>query len=356
MTMAPRFRLAPDEAAPVTAAADRTAHYLFSDESVARDGCVILNSAWQLDSYLKNPVFCWQHDTDLPPIGRVFNLRVAQDGLRGSVRYAETDFAETIYQLVRGRFLQAVSVSWLPLQQKPMTDGSYGVIFTECDLLEISQCCVGCNPGALLTAGRSINMKSLATWAERALDTGRLASSMRPQLEAICRAARGAPRRTSTMRHTTDDDTFAARGHLTRAQTHHRSVTGHHERTSEHLRDLREAIDRTSSTLASLGIHDHEATRAVSALERCHRDLRSSHDAASDAHHLTGDALEAVASCLAGTGAGPTTGTDPQAETSEERARADRARRARELLAKGEADEQADRARRALELVAKGCP
>jgi hypothetical protein len=305
----------------------RTIMSVLSTGDVARDNHTVAVDGWEhADSV---PLLDSHDDRSLANVlGKVSDIHVGtatlKDGrtvkaLLGTLTFADGDTnpaAEVAYQLYRQRFADSVSVSWLPIEWDYAQDCGPGALdFTRQELLEVSACAIPADPNATVIA--------------RAI---------------MSRYGR------------TDSNTFAARGHLTRAQTHHRTVTGHHERTSEHLRDLRETIDRTASTLASLGIHDHEATRAVSALERCHRDLRSSHDAASDAHNLTGDALAAVASCLAGTGTGPTTGTDLQAGTSGERARADRVRRARELVAKGEADEQADRARRAFELVAKGCP
>jgi len=182
-------RLAPAADAQIDSAS-RIVTYKFSDESVGRDGHIVKASAWRTDNFAANPVFLWAHDDTLPPIGRVFDLHTEARELRGSVRYATTDFADGIYQLVRGGFLNATSTSWLPLEADRMTDGSSGLIFTAVDLLEISQIPVPALPTALVTARSRINTRPLHRWAERALDTGRTGTVGQSLLEAICRSAR----------------------------------------------------------------------------------------------------------------------------------------------------------------------
>ena len=65
-------------------AASRLVDYIFSDESVARDGNTIATDGWKLDNFRANPVFLWAHDSGAPPIGRVTNPapKVASDSIR----------------------------------------------------------------------------------------------------------------------------------------------------------------------------------------------------------------------------------------------------------------------------------
>ncbi|HVW69195.1 MAG TPA: HK97 family phage prohead protease, partial [Steroidobacteraceae bacterium] len=126
-------------------------------------------SAWRTDNFELNPVFLWCHSDETPPIGRVFDLHAVARELRGSVRYAETEFADTIYQLVRGNFLNATSTSWRPIAWDRMSSG--GCMFTDVDLLEISQVGVPALPTALAQPGaRRLNLRPLRRWAEAALD------------------------------------------------------------------------------------------------------------------------------------------------------------------------------------------
>jgi phage head maturation protease len=185
-------RLAPDGTAEVNAAS-RVVRYVFSDESIGRDGHIVKADAWRTENFEANPVFLWQHLDEEPPIGRVFDLHTANRTLCGSVKYAETAFAETIFALVRGGFLNATSTSWSPIEYQQMGHSTgRGYIFTDVDLLEISQVCVPALPTALAQAGaRGVNVKPLATWAERALDSGRRGGLDRRDVRAIYRACAG---------------------------------------------------------------------------------------------------------------------------------------------------------------------
>ena len=277
--MTERFtRLAPS-AAPDVDAANNTVDYQFSDESVGRDGHIVKNSAWQLDNFQKNPVFLWAHDDSQPPIGRVTNLRVAGGALRGSVRYAPTPFAASIYQLVRGKFLNAVSTSWQPLQYDRMADGSSGLIFTSVDLLEISQVPIPALPTALATARKRINTRPIYEWAVAAIDRKRFGNIDRPLIEAICRAARpvsaGRGKRQAIARawqarvqEQNVDDLLQDDGEVGRALRAERA---------ERLKAG--PVARTTPTLAALGYDHHQVDRGEDKLARClehHRALRRS--------------------------------------------------------------------------------
>ena len=170
---------------------DRVIRYAFSDASVARDHHTIAANAWGLENFLKNPVFLWAHDAGEPPIGRVVNLGTENGILRGEVEYADRDtypFADTVYRLVKGGFINATSTSWIPLDWTIARDKSRpgGVDFTKVELLEISQVPVPALPTALVEARhQGIDTKPVFDWAERMLDSGGYTILPRAQLEAL---------------------------------------------------------------------------------------------------------------------------------------------------------------------------
>lgn len=152
---------------------DRTLTYIASDETPDRMGDVIKVEGWNLTTYKRNPVILWGHDTsNVPPIGRATNVRrsVMEDGkpaLLASVEFAPPEaheFADTIYQLSKGGFLNAVSVGFMPLEAEEATEKEkadlgmppYGVIYSSADLLEISVVSVPANPSALVTGAKSL--------------------------------------------------------------------------------------------------------------------------------------------------------------------------------------------------------
>ena len=112
------------DTSPEAAADDRVIRFTFATDRVALDGHRILAGAWKskdhdgLRDFRRNPVFLWSHDMACPPIGRVISIAETNGTLAGAVRFAETDFAEEIFQLFRGNFLRAASVSWFPLAYK----------------------------------------------------------------------------------------------------------------------------------------------------------------------------------------------------------------------------------------------
>src|SRR5690348_6820069 len=102
----------------------RIIRYRFSTPKVARDQHTI--AAWKLDNFRKNPVFLYAHDARGLPIGKVLDDLTDNGGyLDGSVEYAAREvhpFADTVLQLVRGGYVNAVSTSWDPLKWRFSTD------------------------------------------------------------------------------------------------------------------------------------------------------------------------------------------------------------------------------------------
>ena len=174
----------------------RVIRYVFSDPSVARDNHIIKAGAWELTNFLRNPVFLWAHDQDSPPIGRVTEIAERGSQLVGAVEYLDRDispFADAIYQMTRGGFLNATSVSWLPVEWKYSGDRSRpgGVDFSRVELLEISQVPVPALPTALATArSRGIDTAPIFEWATRMLDSGGFSALPRDELEALRKEAR----------------------------------------------------------------------------------------------------------------------------------------------------------------------
>lgn len=174
----------------------RLISYVLSDTSVGRDNHVIAANAWQLDNFLRNPVMPWAHDTSQPPIAKWVDIETRGSRLVGTAEYADRDtypFADTVFRLVKGKFLNAVSTGWIPLEWKFSTDRSRpgGVDFSSVELLEVSQVPVPALPTALVTArAQGIDTAPLVEWAERMLDSNNLAVLPREELELLRREAK----------------------------------------------------------------------------------------------------------------------------------------------------------------------
>lgn len=189
------YRMAGPDGDPADAT-DRLIPYILSSGAVARDNHTINAAGWRLDAFRANPVFCWCHDTSQPPIGRFTTIGIQSGQLRGTVEYADGDtypFADTIFRLVKGRFLNAVSVGWDPLKWEYSRDKSRpgGIDFLEQELLEVSQVPVPADTTALALARKAgIDTAPLYTWAEKILDLGGSVGIPRAELDQLRRAAK----------------------------------------------------------------------------------------------------------------------------------------------------------------------
>jgi len=177
--------------------AQRTLRFCFSDGSVDRMNDTIAAAGWDLTDFSANPVALWAHDSSAPPIGGARNVGVEGDRLLGDIEFAPPEtyaFADTIYRLVLGKFLRAVSVGFLPTRYAFVENDperGFGIDFLEQALLEISVCPVPANPNALQEARRKgIDTRPLMEWAERTLDGDGRASLPRAELERLRRAAK----------------------------------------------------------------------------------------------------------------------------------------------------------------------
>ena len=203
------YRVSVAQPLPV-AGAERTLRFCFSDGSVDRMNDTIAAAGWDLTDFSANPVALWAHDSSAPPIGGARNVGVEGDRLLGDIEFAPPEtyaFADTIYRLVLGKFLRAVSVGFLPTRYAFVENDperGFGIDFLEQALLEISVCPVPANPNALQEARRKgIDTRPLVEWAERTLDGDGKATLPRAELERLRRAAkeptmtRPTPRRTA---------------------------------------------------------------------------------------------------------------------------------------------------------------
>lgn len=135
---------------------DRVLQLIGSTEKQDRDGEVIKADGWDLKQYKKNPVIMWAHRYDQPPIGKALNVKVIDGKLTFKVEFADAEtyeFADTIYKLFKGGFLNATSVGFVPLEWED-GDGEKNPkrIYTKQELLELSAVPVPSNPEALVTA------------------------------------------------------------------------------------------------------------------------------------------------------------------------------------------------------------
>jgi HK97 family phage prohead protease len=181
--------------APVATDAERTLRFCFSDGSIDRAGDTIDPNGWETGRFLANPVALWAHNSYDPPIGRAGNLTVSGAKLIGDITFATAEeyaFADTIYRLLKGGYINAVSVGFIPLDWSWSDDKErpYGIDFKKQELLEISPCPVPCNANALIEArAAGIDTAPLVGWAEKVLDQGGMLLVPKAELEQLRKSA-----------------------------------------------------------------------------------------------------------------------------------------------------------------------
>lgn len=171
------LRAMPGEPEP-DEADQNTFRFTCSDGSVDLAGDTIKQSGWTniKEFEAKNAVGLWAHDSSAPPIGRWKNMAVVGGKLKGDLEFITEDiypFAATLARMVRGKFLNAVSVGFVPVEYEFSSDKDrpFGLNFIKQMLLEVSLCPVPCNQNALADArSAGIDTGPISEWAQRLLD------------------------------------------------------------------------------------------------------------------------------------------------------------------------------------------
>jgi uncharacterized protein len=155
-----------------------TLDFIVSDETLDRYDEVIVASGWKLDNYLRNPVFqnSHQYGDIIYTIGRALTTEVRSMQGR-TVLYQRVEFAteanpiaKIAYNLYKGRFLNAVSVGFIPIRWEMGEPGDQiARRYTEQELLEVSAVGIPANPNAL-----ALGLKAGALSKQQIKDLGAL--------------------------------------------------------------------------------------------------------------------------------------------------------------------------------------
>jgi HK97 family phage prohead protease len=142
----------------------RTVDFVASTDVVDAHEEIVDQGSWDLADYLKNPVVLFAHDSRELPIGKAVAVGVYNSGgrmqLEARIEFASAELnpkAEQVFQMLKAKFLRAVSVGFVPKSFRwELRDGAEVGVWGGCVLKEISVTPVPANPEALA------KMKSLA--------------------------------------------------------------------------------------------------------------------------------------------------------------------------------------------------
>ena len=152
----------------------RRKRFIISTESVDRDNDTIALRGWVLDSFARNPVVFYNHETYGYPIGKAVEIGVSGSALKSVVEFMPStvpngagEAAEAVWQMVEGGFLCAASVGFRPLEyttaKSRMSDDDWwpALDFTKVELMEWSVVGIPANPDAVADSDERAAMVEL---------------------------------------------------------------------------------------------------------------------------------------------------------------------------------------------------
>jgi HK97 family phage prohead protease len=164
--------------------------FILSTPSVDREGDDIAAEGWDIRQYLANPVVLFAHAHQELPVGKALSTWVEGSRLQARDQFAtaeEYPFADTVYCLLKGGYLNACSVGFNPKEWTQAANRENGISFLKQELLEHSVVPVPAHPDALVVArSKGINTAPMRAWAENALDLLN-AAPKDPRLELLTR-------------------------------------------------------------------------------------------------------------------------------------------------------------------------
>src|SRR4029077_875409 len=134
--------------------------FISSDQTLDRYAEIISASGWKLENYQRNPVFqnSHQYGDVIFTLGRALTTEVRSGKLVQRIQFATevNPVAKLAYGLYKGKFLNAVSVGFVPLRWENGTqEAGYRRKYLEQELLEVSAVSIPANPNALALAYKS---------------------------------------------------------------------------------------------------------------------------------------------------------------------------------------------------------
>lgn len=139
-------------------AAKREMTFTISTDIVDRMGDTIDVKGWDLEAFKKNPVVLWAHDNESLPVGKATRVWIDGEKLKATAEFTPEGMArfnDTVFDMLKGGFLNAVSVGFMPKDWKFVEDADrrFGIDFLKQELLEFSVVSVPANPEALVEPG-----------------------------------------------------------------------------------------------------------------------------------------------------------------------------------------------------------
>ena len=123
---------------------NRTVTFIGTKETPDRTGDIVRAGGIELENFQKNSVFLWNHNGDIPAIGKINSVTHEGNALLFDVEFAPPEideFADQIFQKFASGFLSAVSIGFIPKDIEPIFSNNgmlVGLDILRSELLELS--------------------------------------------------------------------------------------------------------------------------------------------------------------------------------------------------------------------------
>lgn len=135
-----------------------TVTFVVSSDSVDRDGDIVYQAGIDWSHFQKNPVILWAHNSRELPIAKGGNVRREGDRTLMDMTFAPAEAnpkAPQVLELIKGGFLNTVSIGFIPTEYSWVEDkstGRYGLDIKKSEAIEVSVVPVPSNRDALASA------------------------------------------------------------------------------------------------------------------------------------------------------------------------------------------------------------
>lgn len=116
----------------------------------------------RLDNYRKNPVVLFNHNSNIPPIGKNINIAVYENEIVALTKFANTQLAKDIEMLYKDGFMNAFSIGFIP--NKADTNEKGQIVYNDWEMLEYSCVPIPANPEAISLALKSVQSPEIQTY------------------------------------------------------------------------------------------------------------------------------------------------------------------------------------------------
>lgn len=137
---------------------DLTATFIITTGNPDTDNDIINPDGLDVSVYMNNPVVLWQHNRDLPPVGKCISINKINNGWVASVQFMPKEIdpeSFRIFQMVKNGFLNAVSIGFIPKDLEPNNLNGYNI--SKSILYEFSIVTVPANSECLIVPEKSLD-------------------------------------------------------------------------------------------------------------------------------------------------------------------------------------------------------